>query len=578
LVASIAALIALFQIALASLVIYLADRRRRVYLPFAVQGLIAVFYPMFVAGWTQPLLGVYDAPVLGISLALACTISIHFTHDFFQLSRRPWRGFWWLCGAVVVIAIVFSGPFITTRVTGIATITFVSIVMVYQLTTCARLVRRGGDRRSALYLLLSWIILAVTGLPDFSWWLGFGDLLGGVRLASIGLALFAVFLSLLLSQKHVHSLRDSDNLNAELAERVRQLELRRTEIELLNEELRRQIADRAAQIYAAVELSSTRSVTASLRVGEIIQGRYRVERPIGAGGMGTIYEVTRLSDGRRFALKLPQEVHGESLARLAREAQMASTLSHPNVVAVVDVDVATAGFLFLVMELVEGTSLQAHRDRYGDVAWALPVLHQVADGLTALHHVGIVHRDLKPGNILITPHADGTAGVKISDFGIAVNPDMEQLAARRVDELGDAPTNEPPTKPMPTRRRPNLASSSFLTRTGHVPGTPLYMAPELADGRAVITPAADIFAFGVIAHELLTGRRPFSEPPVFALLARQACPLPRPLDEGWRGAPRELSTALDACLALNPASRPSAEQLARLLAPIRTASGSHHRE
>jgi hypothetical protein len=490
-----------------------------------------------------------------------------------------------------LITVLASDPFKTTRIGGIATIVFVSIVMLYQIRTCARLLRRGPDRKSALYSLLSWLVLVVTGMPDFYWWLGLGDLAGGVRLASIGFTLFAVFLSLLLSQKHVLSLKNSDSLNTELEGRIAQLELRRTEIELLNEELRRQIADRASQIYSAVALASTHGITASLADGEILQGRYRVERPLGSGGMGTIYEVTRLSDGRKLALKVPREVHGQALARLAREAQIASTLSHPNIVAIVDVDVASAGFLYLVMELVEGTSLDGHSNRFGDISFALPVLRQIADGIAALHGAGIVHRDLKPANVLLMASADAARCVKIADFGISIHPDSERADG---DDEASSPADEPsddavtqqrvehgpesPTAIMPIGRKrklaasgpqpPKVATSSFLTRTGHTPGTPAYMAPELAQGRAQLSPAADIFAFGVIAHEVLTGRRPFSEVPFFAVIEKRAIPAPTAISAGWPACPIELACALDACVALAPSERPTAGELARLLASV----------
>ena len=589
--ASAAALVALLEIGLASLVIYMSDRRRRVYLPFAVQGILAGFYPLFVAGWTQHVFGVYDAPVLGVTLAAACVASIYFTHDFFGL-QRPSRAFFWLGALAAVITVLAGDPFKTTRIGGAATIAFVSIVMIYQVRTCARLLRHGPDRKSALYSLLSWLVLVVTGLPDFHWWLGLGDLAGGVRLASVGFMLFAIFLSLLLSQKHVLSLKNSDSLNSELEGRVAQLELRRTEIELLNEELRRQIADRASQIYSAVALASTHGVTASLADGEIVQGRYRVERPLGSGGMGTIYEVTRLSDGRKLALKVPREVHGKALARLAREAQIASTLSHPNIVAIVDVDVASAGFLYLVMELVEGTSLDHHRERFGDSSWALPVLRQIAEGIAALHRAGIVHRDLKPANVLLMASTDAARCVKITDFGISIHPESEHADE---DDEAPSPADEPsddavtqqhvehgpesPTAIMPVGRKrklaasgpqqPKVATSSFLTRTGNVPGTPAYMAPELVQGRALLSPAADIFAFGVIAHEVLTGRRPFSEMPFFALLEKRAIPAPTSILADWPACPVELARALDACLALTPSERPTAAELARLLTTVR---------
>lgn len=591
--ASAAAIVALLEIGLASLVIYMSDRRRRVYLPFAFQGILAGFYPLFVAGWTQHVFGVYDVPVLGVTLAAACIASIYFTHDFFGL-QRPSRAFVGVGALASLITVLASNPFRTTRIGGIATIAFVSIVMIYQIRTCARLLRRGPDRKSALYSLLSWLVLVVTGMPDFHWWLGLGDLVGGVRLASIGFTLFAVFLSLLLSQKHVLSLKKSDSLNTELEGRVAQLELRRSEIELLNEELRRQIADRASQIYSAVALASTHDVTASLADGEIVQGRYRAERPLGSGGMGTIYEVTRLSDGRKLALKVPREIHGKSLARLAREAQIASTLSHPNIVAIVDVDVASAGYLYLVMELVEGTSLDQHRERFGDISWALPVLQQIAEGLAALHGVGIVHRDLKPANVLVVTSTDVAPCVKIADFGISVHPESEHESDHGDDEGAAAPVDEPSddavtqqrvdeasgpsTAIMPVRGKPKLAAngpqppkvatSSFLTRTGHIPGTPAYMAPELAQGRTQLSSAADVFAFGVIAHELLTGRRAFSEVPFFALLEKRGLPSPTPMLVAWPSCPVELARALDACLAVSPRERPTARELAHLLTTI----------
>lgn len=572
LLASAAALVALLQVALTSLTVYVSDRRRRVYLPFGVQALIAAFYPLFVAGWSQSFLGTYDTTALALALALACMSSIHFTHEMFGLGR-PWRGYRWLCAASCVVSAVFNQPFIATRVAGIATILFVSLIMLSQVTTCARLLRSGGDRRSALYSLLSWLTLVVTGLPDFVWWLGGGDLLGGVRLASIGLALFAVFLSLLLSQKHVSSLKQSDNLNAELGRRVDQLELRRHEIELLNQELRRQIADRASQIYAAVALAKTRGVTAQLAVGDLVQGRYRVERPIGSGGMGTIYEVTRLNDGRKLALKLPREVHGESLARLAREAQIASTLAHPNIVAIVDVDVASAGFLFLVMELVEGTSLTGHRDRFGDVRWAMHVLAQIADGLAALHRVGIIHRDLKPANVLVTSSTDPLPQIKITDFGISLHAESElsgALAAAAPHGSDEALTQKLPSSgPTPQAGpRARIPTSSFLTRTGHLPGTPLYMAPELIEGRKVLTSAADLFSFGVIAQELLTGHRPYTEAPVLAMLEHRAVPVAASISDRWRACPDHLARALDACLSIDPLERPTAAEMEVVLKNI----------
>jgi serine/threonine-protein kinase len=440
---------------------------------------------------------------------------------------------------------------------------------------------------------LSWIGLAVTASVDIVYWFGWSDPLGGVRLTGVGLALFGLFLSLLLSQQHITSLAHADELNAELARRVAQLERRRGEIEQLNDELRRQVTDRAAQIYAALALAASRSTDApELAVGDLVQGRYRVVQQLGAGGMGTVYEVERLADGRRLALKLARQLHGESLARLAREAQLASTVAHPNVVGILDVDVASSGFLYLVMELVEGKSLHELRANFGDTGWALPVLRQLADGLAALHRVGIVHRDLKPGNVLVTG-GGGVPLVKISDFGIALNPEVELAAGAESPSVGVARAAEPidpratfwpqsgseqPTEvvalapfvpaaaseasPAPG---PSPPGSSFLTRTGYLPGTPAYIAPELVRGREMLTFAADVFAFGVIAHELIVGERPFLEPPVLALLEKRAVPAPASILATWPDCPAALAEGLDACLALSPMDRPSAAGLSSLL-------------
>ncbi len=660
------ALVALGQIGVTSIMVYVVDRRRRQYLWFGLQALLACYLPLYYIGWTQWLFGVYDTSLLAISLVGATTVSVQFTHIFFGL-KPPWRGLWPTGIAVCAVAAIVHGPFTATGIAGVPTVLFLTVLLNYQVITCARLVRRGIEGASARYSLASWLSLLVTGAPDLVYWLGLGDPLGGVRLASVGFAASGLLLSLRLSQEHITSLGRSDDLNVQLATRVDQLETRRAEIEQLNVELRRQIEDRAGQIYAALALAGRAGVRAPVLVaGEVVQGRYRVLRPLGEGGMGTVYEVTRIADGRRLALKLAREVDGESLARLAREAQTASTVSHPNVVGIVDVDVAPSGFLYLVMELVEGTSLYEHRPRFGDPVWAVPVLRQIADGLAALHRAGVVHRDLKPGNVLVTPAVAAEGGVhgrgpqvKISDFGIALNnterfskllagelpedsarpwpglaapsvhgsydgqreissgvlaarplqpvdlprvvpreptTDVQGIRAReagtdRAREVGADPAREAGTEPARDTVRANpalgasrraqvspavgvpqgLGDSSFLTRSGNLPGTPSYIAPELAQGRALLSPAADVFAFGVIAYELITAQRPFAEAPVLALVDRRPVPTPPPIAEAWPDAPAALAVALDACLSLDPAQRPTAQELAqifgRLLVP-----------
>ena len=268
--------------------------------------------------------------------------------------------------------------------------------------------------------------------------------------------------------------------------------------------------------------------------GAIVEDRYRVFDRIGAGGMGAVYRVERLTDGRRLALKVLTGVADRmALARFAREAQVAAEIDHPNVVSVLDVDVSRSGMLFLVMELVAGGSLADRRERYGDVTWVLPLLRQVTAALAAMHARGIVHRDLKPSNILM----DGVTP-KVADFGLA------SLAERAISV--DAATVDKNAAP---------AESLQLTRTGAVMGTPLYMAPELSRGGRDAQPSSDIFSLGVVAYELLSKELP--RPPL------------RPLARTRGDLPAELCALVDSCLLEAPDARPSAATIVSALDRIR---------
>jgi serine/threonine-protein kinase len=297
------------------------------------------------------------------------------------------------------------------------------------------------------------------------------------------------------------------------------------------------------------------------------------------------------------------------LARLAREAVIATRVVHPNVVSVIDVSVAEGGFLFIVMELVDGAPLNAHRELWCDLAWVVPVLVQIAEGLAALHGAGVVHRDLKPANILLARDGDKTR-VKITDFGVSrpmsvFDADSSERAARveasttgmpQTIELkrmpatagtsvalrtpsgfadseaiamgavaldtalldgfvDDAPSPTPPSPPV----------DGAVTKTGMLVGTPAYMPPELADRRRKPLASADIFAFGVIAFELCTGDRPFEHPPVLASLGGDAPPAPESLASRCPAAPAALVELVAACLDVDHEKRPTASAVAARL-------------
>ena len=221
----------------------------------------------------------------------------------------------------------------------------------------------------------------------------------------------------------------------------------------------------------------------AIRSGERV-GPYEVVSPLGAGGMGEVYRARDPRLGRDVAIKaLPADfaTDTERLARFGREARLLASLNHPNVAAIHGME-EHDGRKFLVLELVPGETLAA-RLAAGPlpVAEALRIGIEIAAGLAAAHEAGVVHRDLKPGNVMVRP--DGS--VKVLDFGLAKTSD-------RASASGES-------------RSPTI---SLGTQTGTILGTAAYMSPEQARGRAV-DERSDIFSFGCVLYECLTGRRAF---------------------------------------------------------------------
>ena len=591
-VTAIGALGTLTPIGLAYLFMFLLDRRRTAHGWFAIQALCASYLPFFQLGLSQIFLGRLDAPVLAVALAGATIGSVYFTHAHFKLPR-PSHLWIALFGAVMMATALWSGPFMATKRVGPLIVVTFQVVVGHQILVLARLCRRRPRPMNALVFLVSWLGLLATGWDDCLAWLGIGEELGGVHAASGGLALFGILQSLALSRDHILSLRRSDELNVQLQSRVGELEVREGEIISLNDELRRQIAERSGQLADALARLGNSQAPSAMRLqpGDVIKDRYELVREIGSGAMGMVYEVVRQGDRKRFALKILSGVSGAlDMARFAREAQLASHVTHPNVVAIVDIDVAASGIIFIVMELVEGSSLLGLRARYGDVPWALRVLAQLADGLAAIHDLGIVHRDLKPANVLLKEDEATTLSVKISDFGVSTiaaggdesesggskstgatrSPSSDELITlaepsgkRRSPSTTDVDLQVSP--PRPPLVPPNPISASSLTQTGVLLGTPIYMAPELAYGAKHAKPPSDVFSVGVIAHEILTGKRPWSESPAFARLHGASVAPATPIASLCKGLDAKLADLFDACLSSDPAARPTARELAAAL-------------
>jgi len=230
--------------------------------------------------------------------------------------------------------------------------------------------------------------------------------------------------------------------------------------------------------------------------GTSLSGRYEIIKEIGKGGMGEVYLAEDTNLKRQVAIKvLPQQfaLDKERLARFEREARLLASLNHPNIATIYGLE-KSDGQQFLVMELVEGDTL-AEQINKGPlpVDEALEVCRQIAEGLESAHETGIIHRDLKPSNVKVTPEGK----VKILDFG---------LAKAFLDQSGDSDLSKSP------------AITEEMTRQGVILGTAAYMSPEQAKGKAV-DKRTDIWAFGCILYECLTGRRTFKGETISEMLA-----------------------------------------------------------
>ncbi len=602
----------LFQVGTACVLVYLLDRRRRPYLWFGIQILLATPYPAYSTGLLAHALGPLELPILDVGVLVGLMASLRFTHSLFELGQVP-RILDALMIAAIVASLVLLDPFVGALLAARGVVIAVACCTCYQLAEIGRvLVRRPADRVEAMLLGTGWLALGIGACGDSYSWFGAEELFGGSRPTSLGLAVLALFLSLVLSRSHISTLARADELNVTLARRVREVEIERARATELNEELRAQISERSANLFAALALVASpgerRGVP--LDVGTEIDGRYRIAGRLGAGAMGQVYEVVRPSDGSRWAMKVAHELQGEALARLAREAHLASKLRHDNVVQIRDIGASTLGFMYIVLELVEGQSLGQRLRQAGSLPpdEALRVLRQVAAGLAALHGAGIAHRDLKPDNVLVTER-EGRLVAKITDFGISriarrdapapaagsppLSPhepeeaDLEDRTVRLEREPAPPPAEHEATHPIASTPAagddratlelgPALAAapargpSLALTGTGLLIGTPHYIAPELARRGGKVDVRADLFSFGVLAFELLAGERPFPEAVAIRVLRKQSLePLVAPRLPARYEA---IEPLLSRCLAFEPALRPTAADVEAALAAAEAAT------
>ncbi|HUH05625.1 MAG TPA: serine/threonine-protein kinase [Kofleriaceae bacterium] len=273
-------------------------------------------------------------------------------------------------------------------------------------------------------------------------------------------------------------------------------------------------------------------------------GPYQLERQLGSGGMGDVWQAFRMGKGAPVALKLMRPSAGkleDAVLRFEREISAMSRLRHENTVRILDYGVTDAGLWFDAMELVDGEDLDKYLERTGLVSIdrALQIACQIVAALSEAHEHGIVHRDVKPANVLRVRDAGSTDFVKLVDFGVA-----------------------------------RIAEEAKLTRTGAVVGTPAYMAPEAARGMDVDA-RADVYSVGALLYHLLAGRPPFQRDNPGDTLIEVLTKEPVP-PSTWRGEPlpAELEADILRCLAKDANARfPDAGALLERLESHRAAAG-----
>ena len=291
---------------------------------------------------------------------------------------------------------------------------------------------------------------------------------------------------------------------------------------------------------------SSSSGTLSYKMGDLVAERYRILRVIGEGGMGEVYEAEDLLLKEHVALKtLRDHVANDetSILRFKREIQLARKVTHPNVCRLFDVGIDKRGgreAAFLTMELLEGETLSARVRREGrlTIAEALPIAEQICGALAAAHAAGIIHRDLKCANVILVSLLEGAGPDKAKTRAVVTDFGLARVAAE---------------------------GSEQVTGDGVV-GSPAYMAPEQVEGGKRLTAACDIYAFGVVLFEMVTGKLPFvGETPLATAVMRLREPPPSPrslvpaLDAHWE-------RAILACLERDPDERPaSAGEVIKIL-------------
>jgi serine/threonine protein kinase len=307
-------------------------------------------------------------------------------------------------------------------------------------------------------------------------------------------------------------------------------------------------ASRAFTLDGGMGVDSDRD--SPVREGDIIAGRYRVERVLATGGMGVVVAARHLQLNQRVAVKVLTHNVGsaQATARFLTEAKASALLRSDHVVHVSDVGTVDSGHPFMVMELLEGLDLAQVLEQEGKlpIDVAVDYLLQACEGLAEAHAARIVHRDLKPGNLFRARRPDGSEMIKVLDFGVS--------------------------KALST----DVRAEGTVTTTDAVFGSPLYMSPEQMQSASKADERSDIWSLGVVLYELVTRKMPFDAESMAGLAVRIATDPPTRLAIALPGAPPELEAVIFKCLEKHQDKRyPNIAELAADLEPFAPESRPH---
>ena len=277
----------------------------------------------------------------------------------------------------------------------------------------------------------------------------------------------------------------------------------------------------------------SRNVTTEVQVGATLDGKYRLTRRIGEGGMGTVFEGENIRIKRKVAIKVLHDhvaTSPEFAQRFVREARASARIGSEHVCDVLDLGDLESGEKYIVMELLDGESMEARleRDKQIDPKVLSPIIFEILEGLGAMHQNGVIHRDLKPANVFLC-HKKGGGGVtvKILDFGVA------KVEATEEDPSG----------------------IHDMTSTGTMMGTPLYMSPEQARGARDVDGRTDLYAASVIFYQGLTGETPHTGVSLHELLFKIVLDDPKPIQSLAPSVDDELAELVMRGLARDPENR-----------------------